>query len=111
MKIVVATMMIVVTSISIELNRFGNDIVKKGKKRKPSVLYISNAFISAICGGIMSLSFTLITSNFIIVLVMGVLGSFLGKNSFKIVFKIIMNSFDFMKSDEFSDIFDDKDVK
>ena len=97
------------TSLTLEMNKFGIDISKN--KKKPNVLYISNAFISAICGGVLALAFTCVTTNFIMIIITGILGTFVGINSFKIVFKILMNSFDFMKSEEFTEIFNDKKRK
>lgn len=97
-------MLIAFTSTALELNKFGIDISKK--RKKPSVLYISNAFISAICGGVLALAFTVITDNFIILIIAGIMGTFVGVNSFKIVFKILTGLFQFLKSDELNDIFD-----
>lgn len=106
MKVVIVTILIAFTSTALELNRFALDLSKK--KKKPNVLYISNAFISAICGGVLSLTFTVVTDNFIIVIIAGILGTFIGVNSFKIVFKIFSIFFEFLKSDEFDEIFRSK---
>lgn len=87
------------------MNKLANDIDKGC--RKNNLFYISNALLSAASGTVLTLTVNAITTNISIIMVSAILGAFIGTRSFFIASKILMTFFNFIKSDEFSSIFNE----
>lgn len=86
----------------IELNKFGVNLEKE--KKRPNVIYISSALISAICGVLTALTTVLFNDSIILWVIMDILGTFLGTKSLKIITKIICINLSFLKN---SNVLDD----
>ena len=87
------------------MNKLANDIDRGC--RKNNLFYISNALLSAASGTVLTLTVNAITTNISIIMVSAILGAFIGTRSFFIASKILMTFFNFIKSDEFSSIFNE----
>lgn len=80
--------MSLLTSFSKTLNVYAKD--KTNNKVKPSVLYISEALLSAIAGFVLALFISTFHDNNIIVYVTAVIGSYMGKNALNMMAKSIL---------------------
>lgn len=79
----------------LELNKFGKDIEKKAKR--PTVIYISDAFISVIYSMILTMTCMIVTNNEILMGVSSLIGTVLGSKSFKFALNILGHNVSFLK--------------
>ena len=112
MQLTIAKILVIITTailvaVIIELNKLGVNLDKNISK--PNILYISDALLSAVCGILLSLAAMLVTESFITWLIASIIGTFMGKQSFKIVMKIFLTTLKVFKETDFENILEDDD--
>lgn len=89
------------------MNKLGINLDKGIKK--PNILYISNALISATCGCLLSLAMMLVTDNLIVWIMTAMIGTFMGTKSYKFALRVLLLTLDFFKNTDFSKVIDELD--
>lgn len=79
----------VFTAMVIQIHNFGVDL-EKGKKR-PTVIYVSEALMSSLCGSVLALCISNINENFTVWIIAAIIGSYMGKRSLYLILKLFLS--------------------
>ena len=107
-ELIVLISVSILVAVILEINKLGMNIEKKIKK--PNIVYISDALISALCGLSLSLIVMLVVKNNIIFwIIASILGTFMGKKSFKIICSIFLSFIKIFKQADIDKIINELD--
>lgn len=107
-ELIILTTISIISSIIIETNKLGMNIDKGIKKS--NIVYISDAMVSALCGISLSLITMLISKNNLILwIIASIIGTVLGKSSFKIIAKLFLTFLNLFKQADIDKIIKDID--
>lgn len=88
-EVCIAILTSIFVGVVIQIHNFGIDI--ENNKKRPSAIYISEAFMSAICGSLLALILFNTNDNFTVWIAGSIIGSFLGKKSMYMIIKLFLS--------------------